>query len=250
MTLEYIYGYHPVVASIKPQSLIKVRKVFLVQDKYRELKPELSKNKIEYEIISLEAMNNLLKTTKHQNIAAYVKNYDYFTLDQLLSLQPINKFARFLILDRISDPHNFGSMLRIGAGNDFDGVIILNRNQSEINGAVAKASAGALSIIPICQVKNLTTVINKFKNERNFWILAAAKTDKAIDYLDVKCDINLGLIIGNEGEGISPKLLTHTDFVVQIPMSNNIESFNASVACGIIANHIYIQTVKLNTNIS
>ncbi|WP_375317673.1 23S rRNA (guanosine(2251)-2'-O)-methyltransferase RlmB [Spiroplasma endosymbiont of Virgichneumon dumeticola] len=250
MALEYIYGYHPVVAAINPQSLIKVRKVFLVQDKYRELKPELSKNKIEYEIIGLEAMNNLLKTTKHQNIAAYVKNYDYFTLDQLLSLQPINKFARFLILDRISDPHNFGSMLRIGAGNDFDGVIILNRNQSEINGAVAKASAGALSIIPICQVKNLTTAINKLKNEHNFWILAAAKTDKAIDYLDVKCDSNLGLIIGNEGEGISPKLLTHTDFVVQIPMSNNIESFNASVACGIIANHIYIQTVKLNTNIS
>lgn len=249
MTLKYIYGYHPVVAAINPQSLIKIRKIFLVKNKYRELKPQLNKNKIDYEIIGLEAMNNLLKTTKHQNIAAYVKNYDYFTLQELLNLQPINKFARYLILDRISDPHNFGSMLRIGACNDFDGVIVLSRNQSEINGAVAKAAAGALSIIPICQVENLTTAITKLKNNHNFWILAAAKTNKAVNYLNVKCDSNLGLIIGNEGEGISPKLLNHTDFVVQIPMSNKMESFNASVACGIIANHIYIQSLKLNTNI-
>lgn len=250
MALEYIYGYHPVIAAISAQSLIKIQKIFLVQDKYRALKPELSKSKIDYEVISLEAMNNLLKTTKHQNIAAYVKKYDYFTLDELLSFKKINKFARYLILDRISDPHNFGSMLRIAAGNDFDGVIVLNRNQSEINGVVAKATAGALSIIPICQVKNITSVITKLKNEHSFWILAAAKTNKAVDYFDVKCDSNLGLIIGNEGEGISSKLLNHTDFVVQIPMSNKMESFNASVACGIIANYIYIQTLKVNTNIS
>lgn len=104
--------------------------------------------------------NNLLGTTKHQNIAANVKDYQYFSFDELINIDSTSKFLRILILDRISDPHNFGSMLRIAAGNDFDGIIVLNRNQSEINGAVAKAAAGALSIIPVCQVNNLTSAIN------------------------------------------------------------------------------------------
>lgn len=246
MALQYIYGYHPVIAAISPSSLIKIKKLFLVQDKYQELKKELNNLNINYEIISLQAMNNLLGTTKHQNIAANVKYYQYTSFEELITVSSTSKFLRFLILDRISDPHNFGSMLRIAAGNSFDGVIVLNRNQSEINGVVAKAAAGALSLIPICQVNNLTFAINKLQEKYKFWILAAAKIAKAVDYFAVKCNSNLALIIGSEGEGISPKLLKHSDYIVQIPMSQKMESFNASVACGIVANYIYIETLKLS----
>lgn len=250
MALQYIYGYHPVIAATLPSSLIKIKKVFLVENKYQEFKKTLKKLNIIYEVISLQKMNNLLATTKHQNIAAAVKPYQYFTFNELITFTSSSKFSRFLILDRISDPYNFGSMLRIAAGNNFDGVIVLNRNQSEINGVVAKAAAGALSIVPICQVNNLTFIINNLQEKCNFWILAAAKTTNAINYFAVDCNSNLALIIGNEGEGISSKLLKHTDYVVQIPISSKMESFNASVACGIIANYIYIETLKLNTNIS
>lgn len=246
MALQYIYGYHPIIAALSTSSLIKIQKVFLVQDKYQKLKKDLKSVNIPYEIISLQAMNNLLGTTKHQNIAANVKDYQYFSFDELINIDSTSKFLRILILDRISDPHNFGSMLRIAAGNDFDGVIVLNRNQSEINGAVAKAAAGALSIIPVCQVNNLTSAINNLQEKYKFWILAAAKTAKAIDYFTIDCISNLALIIGNEGEGISPKLLKHADYIVQIPISLKIESFNASVACGIIANYIYVETLKLS----
>lgn len=249
MALQYIYGYHPVLAATLCSSLIKVKKVFLVQDKYQELKPQLKKLNIDYEVVSLQVMNNLLGTNKHQNIAARVKDYQYFTFDELVKFST-SKFLRFLILDRISDPHNFGSMLRIAAGNAFDAVIVLDRNQAVINSVVAKAAAGALSIIPICQVKNLTTIINVLQEKYKFWILAAAKTATAVDYVTIDCNSNLALIIGNEGEGIRPKLLNHSDYVIQIPMSASVESFNASVACGIIANYIYLQTIKLNTNIS
>ena len=245
MALQYIYGYHPIIAALSPSSLIKIKKVFLVQDKYQELKKELKSVNIPYEIISLQSMNNLLGTTKHQNIAANVKDYQYFFFDQLITISSTSRFLRILILDRISDPHNFGSILRIAAGNNFNGVIVLNRNQSEINSVVAKAAAGALSIIPICQVNNLTYAINNLQKKYKFWILAAAKTAKAIDYFAIDCSRNLALIIGNEGEGISPKLLKHTDYIVQIPISPKIESFNASVACGIIANYIYVETLKL-----
>ncbi len=246
MPLQYIYGYHPVIAAMSSSSLVKIKKVLLVETKYQEIKKELKKLNISYEIITLQAMNNLLGTTKHQNIAANVKEYQYFSFNELVTSNSISKFLRFLILDRISDPHNFGSMLRIAAGNNFDGVIVLSRNQSEINGVVAKAAAGALSIIPICQVNNLTLTINNLQEKYKFWILAATKTPKAVDYFTVDCSSNLALIIGNEGEGISPKLLKHTDYIVQIPISPKIESFNAGVACGIIANYIYLETLKIS----
>lgn len=245
--LQYIYGYHPVIAATQSSSIIKIKKIFLVHSKYHELKVKFKTLNFEYELISLETMNNLLKTTKHQNIAAEVKPYQYFGFDELMKTTTDNTLLRFLILDRISDPHNFGAMLRIGAGNDFDAVIVLNRNQAQVNGVVAKAAAGALSVIPICQVNNLAKTITYLKDNAKFWVLAAAKTQQAINYNDQKLsyDTNIALIIGSEGEGISPLLLKKTDFVVQIPMSIKIESFNASVACGIIANYIYLQTIKI-----
>lgn len=244
---SYIYGYHPVLMSLENDSLVKVKKVIIVDKKHQELLSKLKKMNIPYQLISLEKMNNLLKTTKHQNICLEVADYHYFELDEILNKKPKNNFYRFLICDKITDPHNFGSMLRIAAGNDFDCVIILNRNQVQVNGTVAKAAAGALSVIPICQVNNLSSIIN-FLQQKHFWTLAADKNDQAVSYQDLKYDHHLALIIGNEGEGISNNLLKKSDYIVAIDMSDKIESFNASVACGIIANNIYLKTKKNNPN--
>lgn len=242
---SYIYGYHPVLMSLADDSLVKVKKVFLVTKKHSELVPKLKKLNIPFEFISLEKMNNLLKTTKHQNICLQVADYRYFELAEILNKQPKNKFYRFLICDKITDPHNFGSMLRIAAGNDFDCVVILNRNQVQANSTVAKAAAGALSVIPICQVSNLSSTIN-FLQQKHFWTLVADKNDQAKNYQDLKYDHHLALIIGNEGEGVSNNILKKADYVVVIPMSDKVESFNASVACGIIANNIYLKTKNTN----
>lgn len=244
---SYIYGYHPVLMSLETNSLIKVEKVFIVNNKHQEIIPKLKKMNIPFEYISLEKMNNLLKTTKHQNICLQVFDYRYFDISEIFNKQPKNHFYRFLICDKITDPHNFGSILRIAAGNDFDCVIILNRNQVQTNGTVAKAAAGALSVIPICQVNNLNNLIN-FLQQKKFWILAAAKNDQAVNYHDLKYDYHLALIIGNEGKGISNNILKKSDYLVEIPMSNKIESFNASVACGIIANNIYLKSKKNDSN--
>lgn len=237
---SYIYGYHPVLMSLEKDSLVKVKKVFLVNKKHQDLVAKLKKLNIPFEYISLEKMNNLLKTTKHQNICLQVADYRYFELSEILNRAPKHKFYRFLICDKITDPHNFGSMLRIAAGNDFDCVIILNRNQAQVNSTVAKTAAGALSVVPVCQVSNLNNIIN-FLQQKQFWTLAADKNDQAVNYQDLKYDHHLALIIGSEGEGVSNNILKKADYVVSIPMSNKIESFNASVACGIIANNIYLK---------
>ncbi|MDQ7983006.1 MAG: 23S rRNA (guanosine(2251)-2'-O)-methyltransferase RlmB [Spiroplasma sp.] len=242
----YIYGYHPVLMALEKNSLIKIKKVFLIENKHQKVLAELKKSKVTFEYISLEKMNNLLQTTKHQNICAQIASYHYFNLSEILNIIPKNKFYRFLICDKITDPHNFGSILRIAAGNDFDCVIVLNRNQAELNGIVVKAAAGAVSVIKICQVNNLSQIIN-FLQQKNFWILAADKNDQAQDYQNLKYDHHLALIIGNEGHGISNNILRKADYLVTIPMSDKIESFNASVACGIIANNIYLKSKKINT---
>ncbi|MGL5268156.1 MAG: 23S rRNA (guanosine(2251)-2'-O)-methyltransferase RlmB [Spiroplasma sp.] len=242
--ISYIYGYHPVLMSLENESLVKVKKVIIVANKHQDLVAKLKKFNIIFEYISLEKMNNLLKTTKHQNICLQVKSYRYFDVSEILNKVPKHKFYRFLICDKITDPHNFGSILRIAAGNDFDCVVVLNRNQVQVNSTVAKAAAGALSVVPICQVNNLSNLINSLQ-QKHFWILAADKNAQAVSYQDLKYDYHLGLIIGSEGQGVSNNILKKTDYIVAIPMSNKIESFNASVACGIIANHIYL---KSNTN--
>lgn len=241
--LRYIYGYHPVMMALEKNSLIKVKKVFILQKKYKEIIPKLKELNIDYEIQDLQKMNNILQTTKHQGIYLEVKSYNYFDIDQIFKRVPKNKYYRFLICDKITDPYNFGSILRIAAGNDFDALIVLNRNQAVVNSVVAKTAAGALSIVPICEVNSLNVLINNLK-QKNFWILAADKNDQAVDYHELKYDFNLGLIIGSEGSGVSNSLIKHSDYVVKIPMSDNLESFNASVACGIICNNIYLKTIN------
>lgn len=242
---SYIYGYHPVLMSLESDSLIKIKKVFIVENKHSNIIAKLKKMNISFEFISLEKMNNLVKTSKHQNICLEVAEYRYFSIDEILKRKKIKNFYRFLICDKITDPHNFGSMLRIAAGNDFDCVVILQHNQVQVGSVVAKAAAGALSLIPICQVSNLNNLIN-FLKQKNFWILAADKNDESIEYQTLKYDFNLALIIGSEGQGISNSLLKKSDYVVSIPMSSRVESFNASVACGIIASDIYLKTIKNN----
>lgn len=240
---KYIYGYHPVLMSLEKDSLVKVKKVFLVEKKHADLVPKLKQLNIPFAYLSLEKMNNLLKTTKHQNICLEVASYRYFELEELFHRMPKHKFYRFLVCDKITDPHNFGSMLRIAAGNDFDCVVILNRNQVPVNATVAKAAAGALSVVPVCEVNNLANTIN-FLQQKQFWMLAADKNEKAVNYQDLQYDHHLALIIGSEGEGVSNNILKKADYVVAIPMSEKIESFNASVACGVIANNIYLKTIN------
>lgn len=244
--LQYIYGYHPVEMALEPDSLVKVKQIIMLEGKYKPLEASLKKLNIPFKYVSLERMNNVLQTTKHQGICAEVKDYRYFDINEIYKRQPKHHFFRLMICDKITDPHNFGSILRIAAGNDFDAVVVLNRNQVPVNSVVAKAAAGALSLIPIVEVNNLSVLLNNLK-QKQFWTLAAAKTEKAVSFETLAYDFNLALIIGNEGEGVSNNILKQSDYIVEIPMSSKMESFNASVACGVLASDIYLKTIKLNT---
>ncbi len=143
-----------------------------------------------------------------------------------------------LILDKITDPHNFGAIIRTANACGVHGIIIPKNRSVDISPVAVKASAGAIEYMPICKVTNLTQTI-KFLKKEGIWIVGADTQGEKYyskDYTDP-----IAIVIGNEGEGISRLIKEECDFLVSIPMSGNIESLNASVATGIILSEVLKQ---------
>ena len=143
------------------------------------------------------------------------------------------------ILDQIQDAYNLGSILRIADGCGAHGVIIPQRRAVGLNALVAKASAGAIEHVPCCRVHNLTQTILGLK-EKGVWIAGTDSNGQDI-YAASNLTGALAIVIGSEGEGMSPALAKHCDFLLSIPMLGQVNSLNAAVACGITAFEILRQ---------
>ncbi|MBQ6908041.1 MAG: 23S rRNA (guanosine(2251)-2'-O)-methyltransferase RlmB, partial [Clostridia bacterium] len=137
-----------------------------------------------------------------------------------------------IILDEITDPHNLGSVLRTANAVGAHGVIIPKRRSAGLSSIVAKTSAGALEYTYVARVANLAQTIDMLK-EKNIWFYAAHQDAKQA-YNEVKYDGGIGIVIGNEGKGISRIVSEKCDFLISIPMKGEINSLNASVAAGVI----------------
>ena len=137
-----------------------------------------------------------------------------------------------IICDKITDPHNLGAILRTANCVGAHGVIIPKRNSVGLNSVVAKTSAGAVEYTPVAKVTNISKTIEELK-DRGMWF-ACADMDGELMY---KCNLtgSLGLVIGNEGSGVSRLVKEKCDYVVSVPMKGDIDSLNASVAAGVLA---------------
>ena len=131
--------------------------------------------------------------------------------------------------------HNFGAIIRTSEALGIDGIIIPNDRSVKVNSTVVKTSAGAIEYIPIIKVSNLTSTIKKLK-ENNFWIIGTDMQGE--DYTNLDYNINICLVIGNEGKGMSKIITDNCDFIASIPMTGKINSLNASVSCGIVLSEI------------
>ncbi len=170
----------------------------------------------------------------HQGIIAEVAPYEYAELaDILAQCERLNQDPFLILLDHIQDAHNLGSILRIADGSGVDAVIIPQRRSVTLNAAVAKASAGAVEHVPLCRVVNLSRTIHDLKKQ-GFWIFGTT-ADGETPYDKADYSGKIAIVIGNEGEGISKKLLEHCDFLLTIPLHGKVNSLNAAVASGIIA---------------
>lgn len=192
--------------------------------------------------VAKERLDQLSETKKHQGVIAYAAAYEYSEVEDMFALAKKRGEEPFIILlDNIEDPHNLGAIIRTANLAGAHGVIIPKRRAVGLTATVAKTSAGALNYTPVAKVTNLVKIMEELK-ERGMWFVCADMSGESMYKLNLKG--SMGLVIGNEGEGVSRLVREHCDFIASIPMKGNIDSLNASVAAGVLAYEIVRQRLQ------
>ncbi len=191
--------------------------------------------------VAKERLDQMSETGKHQGVVAHAAAYEYAEVEDILKRAEEKGEPPFLILlDNIEDPHNLGAIIRTANLAGAHGIIIPRRRAAGLTATVAKASAGALNYTPVAKVTNLGTTIESLK-ERGLWFVCADMDGTVMYDLDLKGPI--GLVVGNEGEGVSRLVREKCDYIAAIPMKGDIDSLNASVAAGVLAYEIVRQRI-------
>ena len=194
---------------------------------------EAKKHETIINYVKKERLDQLSETGKHQGVIAVAASYEYVTVEDILQRAREKGEPPFiLLLDNIEDPHNLGAMIRTANLAGAHGVIIPKRRAVGLTAVVARTSAGALNYTPVAKVTNLKAPMEQLKKE-GMWFVCADMGGTPYYDLDLKGSI--GLVIGNEGEGVSRLVKENCDFVASIPMKGDIDSLNASVAAGILS---------------
>lgn len=194
---------------------------------------EAKKHETIINYVKKERLDQLSETGKHQGVIAVASSYEYATVEDILQRAREKGEPPFiLLLDNIEDPHNLGAMIRTANLAGAHGVIIPKRRAVGLTAVVARTSAGALNYTPVAKVTNLKATMEQLKKE-GMWFVCADMGGTPYYDLDLKGSI--GLVIGNEGEGVSRLVKENCDFVASIPMKGDIDSLNASVAAGILS---------------
>ena len=178
-------------------------------------------------------MEQMAQTPNYQGVIAIVPPFEYCEIEDILEdAKNKNEDPFVLILDGIEDPHNLGSIIRTAETAGIHGVIIPKRRAASVNSTVSKVSAGAVEHMKIARVTNISDSIQKLK-DNGLWI-CGTDIDAKNYYYNQDLKGPLGIVIGNEGQGMSEKVKKNCDFLVKIPMKGKVTSLNASVSTGIV----------------
>ncbi len=206
------------------------------------IKREAKKQDTIIKYVDKDRLDQMSQTGHHQGVIAVSAAYDYSEMEDIFALAEKKGEAPFvIILDGIEDPHNLGAIIRTANLVGAHGVIIPKNRAVGLTATVARTSAGALNYTPVVKVTNLSKTIEELK-EKGLWFVCADMEG------EVMYDLNLtgpiGLVIGNEGEGVSRLVREKCDFVARIPMKGDIDSLNASVAMGVLSFEIARQRLQ------
>lgn len=206
------------------------------------IKREAKAKQTPVKFVTKERLDQLSETEKHQGVIAYAAAYEYATVEEILDNARQKGEAPFLfLLDNIEDPHNLGAIIRTANLAGAHGVIVPKNRAAGLTAVVAKTSAGALNFTPVARVTNLAKTIEELKKE-GIWFVCADMGGTTMYDLNLKGPI--GLVIGNEGEGVGRLVKEKCDMVASIPMKGDIDSLNASVAAGVLAYEIVRQRLQ------
>ncbi|MEI3265669.1 MAG: 23S rRNA (guanosine(2251)-2'-O)-methyltransferase RlmB [Frisingicoccus sp.] len=192
--------------------------------------------------VKKERLDQLSETHQHQGVIAVAAAYSYSTVEDILAAaREKNEEPFIFLLDGIEDPHNLGAIIRTANLAGAHGVIIPKHRAVGLTGVVAKTSAGALNYTPVAKVANLGQNVDQLKKE-GLWFVCGHMGGDVMYRLNLKGPI--GLVVGNEGDGVSRLVREKCDYIASIPMKGDIDSLNASVAAGILAYEIVRQRMN------
>ena len=192
--------------------------------------------------VSKEKLDSLSEHGKHQGVVAITAACDYAEMEDLFAAaQAKDEDPFFFLCDEIEDPHNLGAIIRTANLAGAHGVIIPKRRAVGLTGTVAKVSAGAVNYTPVVRVTNMARTIDELK-ERGMWFVCGDMDGELMYRQNLTGPI--GLVIGNEGNGVSRLIREKCDYIASIPMKGDIDSLNASVAAGVLAFEIVRQRLE------
>ena len=203
----------------------KVKKLYMTSNmKDERIMKSIRENKIQFESVSKEAMDRMVKGN-HQGIMAIIDDYTY------ADYKTMYNDSLVVVLDHLEDPHNFGAIIRTCEAAGVKSIIIPKDRSVDINETVMKTSTGALEYVKVARVNNLVKVMNDFKDNGFFVYGAEADgiSNKTCDYSD-----KVLLVVGSEGSGLSRLVRENCDEIVSLPMKGHVNSLNASVAAAIL----------------
>lgn len=198
-----------------------------------ELESALRESGVPILYLERSALDRVSEGQNHQGIIVQTAARDYVSSDEILDeIESRGENGFILILDSLQDGRNLGASLRVAECCAVDLVVIPERRSVSLDAYVAKASAGALEYVPVARETNLTQFVERLK-KRGYWIFGSTP-EGGVSLKEADFHGKIALIIGSEGKGMSQKLREHCDFLLQIPMFGQLNSLNASVACGIL----------------
>lgn len=227
-----IYGIHPVLEALRSRTSLE--KIVLQKGKHtsaiQEIKELASNKNIKLQFLPVEAFRKY-KELNHQGLLAFQSPIDLISIEQLINNCTAKEKISFLLLDGVTDVRNMGAIIRNAESMDFDAIIIPDNHSAMINETVVKTSAGAIYNIPICKINHLADAIMYLQGES---VECIAITEKSNDIIyKTMFPAKMALILGDEGKGISKKVLNLCDKQIKIPLRGKTSSLNVSVAAGI-----------------
>jgi len=239
-----IYGKNPVKEAIS-QTLSKIEEILISQELEKERISDIIRlareKNVKVSFLPRDAISRITGTSSHQGIAARISEFEYNNVDNILS-NAKKKGERLLIilLDHIEDPQNLGAIIRTVNVLGAHGVIIPKDRAASVTPAVVKASAGAVSFVPIARVVNLVITIRDLK-KKGVWIVGADPSAPKSVFAEELGALDLALVVGSEGKGLTRLVREECDFLVSIPNLGEVSCLNASVAAGIMIYEILRQ---------
>lgn len=208
----------------------------------RTIVREAKKQDTILKFVTRERLDQMSETKKHQGVIAVAAAYEYSDVEDMFALAEERGEDPFIILlDNMEDPHNLGAIIRTANLAGAHGVIIPKHRAAGLTATVAKTSAGALNYTPVAKVTNLARTMEELKS-RGLWFVCADMDGESMYRLNLTGPI--GLVIGNEGEGVGRLVKEKCDYVASIPMKGDIDSLNASVAAGVLCYEIVRQRLQ------